>query len=287
MSTSPASSVLASIRQRLEPLGFECHGFQVAWYNERVLEGFRLPVPAESLAVLVISTPSMFELALLPFLSRTERCGIRDPVDECSAFHLAAVAQEFPGQRVDVIHDFDVLPSRRPHLLVQTAAHVAGAAFYYRSEDVRDAPWPAHKKMFGVCMHPVYGGWFAIRGALVFADVSASDLPRPEPPDSVSSNAARILLLEKFNYNWQDWSYRDVIPVKQRYSEAQKLYFSTPPDQRHTLPGFAFLQPQPTSQPGAESETEPVSRPEQRSTPEAVSAPKPESVSLQAAVSVP
>lgn len=49
--------------------------------------------------------------------------------------------QIFPDQKVDVIFDYEILPSRRPKFLAQTAAHVAGAAYYYQRKDVKLDPW--------------------------------------------------------------------------------------------------------------------------------------------------
>lgn len=42
---------------------------------------------------------------------------------------------------MDVIFDYEILPSRKPKFLAQTAAHVAGAAFYYQRKDVKHDPW--------------------------------------------------------------------------------------------------------------------------------------------------
>ena len=47
-----------------------------------------------------------------------------------------------------------------------------GAAYYYQQSDVLDPEWKPTKKMFGVCIHPDYGGWFAIRGVMIFHGVS-------------------------------------------------------------------------------------------------------------------
>lgn len=49
--------------------------------------------------------------------------------------------QKFPDQKVDVIFDYEILPSRKPKFLAQTAAHVAGAAYYYQRKDVKLDPW--------------------------------------------------------------------------------------------------------------------------------------------------
>lgn len=37
--------------------------------------------------------------------------------------------------------DYEMLPSRKPKFLAQTAAHVAGAAYYYQRKDVKLDPW--------------------------------------------------------------------------------------------------------------------------------------------------
>ncbi|KAK6484380.1 methylmalonic aciduria and homocystinuria type C protein-like protein isoform X1 [Huso huso] len=124
----------------------------------------------------------------------------------------------FPAQKVEVSYDYEMLPSRRPRFLAQTAAHVAGAAYYYQRKDITADPW-GNKKMYGVCMHPRYGGWFAIRALLVFPGVGAEGLVQRDPPDCVPSQELRIELLERFNLRWQDWSYRDIVPVEERYSE--------------------------------------------------------------------
>lgn len=92
------------------------------------------------------------------------------------------------------------------------------------------------QKMFGVCIHPKLGGWFAIRALLVFKDVRVgADLRQKDPPDCVRSQEDRIDLLERFNFRWQDGSYRDIVPAEERYSDQQREYFTTPPDERVEL----------------------------------------------------
>ncbi|XP_066533217.1 cyanocobalamin reductase / alkylcobalamin dealkylase isoform X2 [Hoplias malabaricus] len=162
--------------------------------------------------------------------------GIRDPIDECVANAISTcVSEHFPDQSVDIRYDYEMLPSRKPKFLAQTAAHVAGAAHYYKQSDIQEPPW-GNKKMFGVCIHPQLGGWFAIRALLVWKDVEVGEeLQQVAPPDCVSSQEARIELLQRFNYCWQDWTYRDIIPTKDSYSPQQREYFSTPPAQRVEL----------------------------------------------------
>ncbi|XP_068174694.1 cyanocobalamin reductase / alkylcobalamin dealkylase isoform X2 [Antennarius striatus] len=186
--------------------------------------------------MVVLSAPSMFEQAFLPFMGEMGCQGLCDPIDQCVKRCVSsAVSQCFPGQNVDVRYDFELLPSRKPKFLAQTAAHASGAAFYYQKSDVSDQPWGT-KKIFGVCVHPSFGGWFAIRALLVFGDVTVgSEMVQPVPSDCVPSRDGRIQLLEAFNFHWQDWSYRNIVQPVQTYSQKERDYFSTPPAQRSAL----------------------------------------------------
>jgi len=49
--------------------------------------------------------------------------------------------QAFPDSEVECIHDYEFHHSRRPKVLVQTAGHIAGAAYYYQRHDVMNDPW--------------------------------------------------------------------------------------------------------------------------------------------------
>ncbi|KAM4629076.1 cyanocobalamin reductase / alkylcobalamin dealkylase [Polymixia lowei] len=220
----------------LSPLGFEVYALKIGWYNAVLSPSLRLAHSDDTLAVVVLNTPAMFEQAFLPFMEKRGCHGVSDPIDQCVKHCInSTISQCFPGQQVGVSYDYEMLPSRKPKFLAQTAAHVAGAAFYYQCSDVTDHPW-GDKKMFGVCVHPRFGGWFAIRALLVFEGVEVgSELVQPSPPDCVPSREARIQLLEDFNLRWQDWSYRDIVPPVQTYSQKQRDYFSTPPGQRSAL----------------------------------------------------
>jgi len=67
-----------------------CVLWQVGWYNAVLSDGHHLPYPADTLAVVVLSTPAMFERSFLPFL-QSQRCeGLRDPIDQCSAHTISA-----------------------------------------------------------------------------------------------------------------------------------------------------------------------------------------------------
>ncbi|CAL8254651.1 unnamed protein product [Merluccius merluccius] len=224
------------LNESISHLGFESYALKVGWYNELLPAALHLSHHEDTLAVVVLSTPDMFEKVFLPFMEQGRCVGVSDPIDQCVTHTISsAVAQCFPGQKVEVSYDFEMLPSRKPKFLAQTAAHVAGGAYYYQQLDVADHPWGAKKK-YGVCIHPRFGGWFAIRALLVFEGVQlGSELVKCSPPDCVPSREARIQLLEDFNLRWQDWKYRDAVAPVQRYSQKQKDYFSTRPAQRPAL----------------------------------------------------
>ncbi|XP_067088259.1 cyanocobalamin reductase / alkylcobalamin dealkylase-like [Osmerus mordax] len=216
------------LHDSLSKLGFEVHPFKIGWYNAVLPSALRVPHSDDTLAVLVISTPSMFELAFLPFLESNGCQGLSDPIDQCVKHNVTtAVSQCFPEEQVEVSFDYEMLPSRKPRFLAQTAAHVCGAAYYYQQADVPDQPW-GDKKVYGVCVHPRLGGWFAVRALLLFPGVQVELLQTP-PPDCVPSRDARIQLLDDFNLRWQDWSYRNIVAPIQTYSQKQREYFSLPP----------------------------------------------------------
>ncbi|XP_051952136.1 cyanocobalamin reductase / alkylcobalamin dealkylase [Xyrauchen texanus] len=235
-SSKDVQECIESLRESLKSHGFEIYPFKVGWYNAVTSQAHHVSYPTDTLAVVVLSTPSMFERAFLPFLQSQSCEGVRDPVDQCVSHTVSScVSQCFPNQSVDVSYDYEMLPSRRPKFLAQTAAHVSGAAYYYQMSDIHNPPW-GDKKMFGVCIHPKLGGWFAIRALLVVKDVQVgAELQQKDPPDCVSAQKDRIELLEKFNFCWQDWTYRDIVPTEESYSPRQREYFNTPPAQRMAL----------------------------------------------------
>jgi methylmalonic aciduria homocystinuria type C protein len=87
--------------------------------------------------------------------------------------------------------------------------------------------------MMGVCLHPKYGGWFALRSVLIFKTLKYPSLPRIIPRDILGGDESLIIdVLKRFNYSWQDNTYRNVVPVIEMYSSLQQSYFQTKPNDR-------------------------------------------------------
>ncbi|XP_035990474.1 cyanocobalamin reductase / alkylcobalamin dealkylase-like, partial [Fundulus heteroclitus] len=143
MAASPASveGVIEPLGNCLTTLGFEVYPLKVGWYNSVLPPSFHLPYPDDTLAAVVLSTPAMFEQAFLPFLEQRGFHKLCDPVDQCVRHCVSSAVSQFSELKVDVRYDYELLPSRKPKFLAQTAAHVSGAAFYYQQSDVTDQPW--------------------------------------------------------------------------------------------------------------------------------------------------
>ncbi|CAG0916080.1 unnamed protein product [Notodromas monacha] len=255
-----ADEIFQVIEAEGHKYGIEAHRFLVGWYNDQVGPQFRIPYDPDTLAFLFISTPSMFEKAFIPFVNSNSKFTsdetpneaakesdsedeiipevkpkILDPIDRCSSSVLRSIAEEL-AEEVDIISDFEMI-NRRPRILVQTMGHVAGAAYLYHKKDLTNDSAISHngENFLGVSIHPLFGGWFAFRGAMVVKNFLCPDLPRKPCVDVVPDESRRIWLLNEFNTNWNEWTYRDVIPVCARYSDLQKKYFGTVPAQRQEL----------------------------------------------------
>ena len=66
---------------------------QIGWYNEKVLPGFKLDYPDDTLAFIVISTPSFFDNSFVPFVQTNDLQGTGDFLDKCVAHHFETAAK--------------------------------------------------------------------------------------------------------------------------------------------------------------------------------------------------
>ncbi|KRY42509.1 Methylmalonic aciduria and homocystinuria type C -like protein [Trichinella spiralis] len=226
-------------KQFCDDIGFECHPFKVQfiqWYNDLANEHFHLDYEADTLAILVLSTPRMFSNFFLPWLKQRELlfdC-MRDPLDLCMK-ECAGEFLDLLPQDVVLIHDFDMWPNRRPKVLMNVAGHASGAAFYYQRMNVEIDPWDKQKRIAGVSIHPKYGGWFAFRFLYIFPSIVERNLVQHFPVDLLNADEKIVDLLDKFNNSWRTAAFRDVVPVKERYDPRQMEYFHTEPSRRKQL----------------------------------------------------
>ncbi|ODM94459.1 Methylmalonic aciduria and homocystinuria type C protein [Orchesella cincta] len=235
----------AILSSALDPIGLDVHPFMIGWYNKKVGAKFRLEYPEDTLAFVIISGPDVFEKCIVPYVTcqlqenpdfRTE-----DPLDD-SMKHVFGVVKEdlqIAGFEVDTFHDFDLHPSRRPKVLVQTAAHVAGAVQYlhktYLPEKIQRERFFEKSNLSGVAIHPTYGGWYAIRGVVIFRDLPVYEQKLEQPQDlQIFNNPETIArVIELFAYNWQNNEWRNMHPGSGfKYSDDFQKYLDTEPAQR-------------------------------------------------------
>ena len=47
-----------------------------------------------------------------------------------------------PNHEIDIVFDYDLWPSRRPKVIMQTVGHVSGAAYFYSRQQLQKDPFP-------------------------------------------------------------------------------------------------------------------------------------------------
>ncbi|WKX95409.1 hypothetical protein Q1695_012116 [Nippostrongylus brasiliensis] len=231
--------------------GFESYFFKIGDYNNTVRAAFKMPYDPDTTAVLIISTPSMFDVSFKRWVRmKCKEMGSLQAVSEA----VSSPIQEFLQSRMDPIceklntmnveyelfHDHSLWPNRKPKILMQTCGHVAGAAYYYQPFQVRGEGWPPKameegKKFIGLSLHPVYGGHFAFRSVFIFPNLRLLNFSPPQPLSILRSTEEIRDALEKFNYNWKDSGFRDFGGPLKKYSALQVEFFGKPPAERWSV----------------------------------------------------
>jgi len=236
----------ALVSEFLTPKGFEVYPFHIGWYNELVGPRFYLDYPANTVGLVVLSGPETFEKCVVPFIKAqvTQETDLStfDPLDGSMKHSFDLITTELlnKGIAVEPIQDFEYHPNRKPKVLVQTAAHVAGAVEYFhrdRLQSNKGPLWLEDSKLFGVAIHPQHGGWFAIRGVLILKNLvldNENALPKPDRPIVVDDDNKIATLLEEFGLRWKTNEWRDIIPgkLKSKYSTDFIEYLATEPENR-------------------------------------------------------
>lgn len=233
--------------------GFEVYPFRIGSYNSVVSGDFTLDYPSDSLALLVLSTPKMFDVAYKRWIrEQSGKMGsfdalteeVSSPISEFMDSRLDRVQEDLSTVPFEIIHDHSMWPNRKPKILMCTCGHVAGAAYYYRQSDPTLSvtkegnkwdPKPAAPdlKFIGLSLHAEFGGHFAFRSVLVFPDILLPSSFQEREPVAVLHTIDDIRdALEKFNYAWRDSRFRDCGNPKERYSSTQMEYFGKPPSER-------------------------------------------------------
>jgi len=259
------------------PLCLECTPpFLVSWYNKTRAEtaGGASPIdaPDPTVAFALYSVPGYLDVVAEHFARvRPEK----EFVDSCTNEILGLIRDRLhPGLEAEIVNT-DAGP---PYYHVQTVGAVSGVDQHFEATDLRgegDEEWaeelsdrledtrdpkmwgsdPAmRRKIFGVNVHPHWGGWYAYRALVVLRGATAEALPRPEPLSFLPSGEARRILqeynLRHEHCHWRDLSaeghpperrykpdeyffFTETSPAKRkRYLEIRTAHFASPPAQR-------------------------------------------------------
>ena len=140
------ADIISTLEETASNCGLETYPFKTGWYNEALSDKkFELKDDYDTLAFVVISKPTMFEEAFLPFLCQEATTGtnseIKDPLDRCMKETFDRLSQLFSneGFTINAMHDFEISPvTKRPKVLVQTAGHVSGAVRFFQKHDLNE-----------------------------------------------------------------------------------------------------------------------------------------------------
>lgn len=251
-----AFDALAAHRQLAEwckPLHLEVSPPLLAgWYNEQrraTADGTQLiDAPEDAVVFAIASVPGYLDLVVEHFARAHPDT---DFVDATTNEILMALRSALPLQLEATVTNTDQGP---PYYHVQSVGAVAGFDQHIEANEqelaAEDPGWTGKlsdelqekrdpkmwgsdkatlRKIFGVNVHPVWGGWYAYRAILVLKGARQASLPKPAPLKFLAPKEARRIISE---YNlrhetciWRDLS-EEAHPPAQRYSPEEYLFFS-------------------------------------------------------------
>eukprot|EP00928_Gymnodinium_smaydae_P065907 TRINITY_DN48983_c0_g1_i1.p1 TRINITY_DN48983_c0_g1~~TRINITY_DN48983_c0_g1_i1.p1 ORF type:complete len:306 (+),score=59.75 TRINITY_DN48983_c0_g1_i1:83-919(+) len=219
--------------------------FLVDWYNQArldVADGQNLiEAPGNSIAFALYSVPGFLKVVVEHFARKRPARGF---VDAATNELLEELRSLLPAQLEALVLNTDEGP---PYYHVQTVGAVAAVDQHLEATDVPDAEWREDvaeqlaetrdpkmwgtdpevlRKIFGVNVHPVYGGWYAYR-ALVILRGARANLPRPEPCRFLEEADAKRIL-EEYNLRHELCVWRDLREGQDpqpRYEPEEYLFF--------------------------------------------------------------
>ncbi|EYC08437.1 hypothetical protein Y032_0066g3765 [Ancylostoma ceylanicum] len=113
------------------------YSITIGEYNKVVGEPFKLPHDPDSAAILIISTPNMFDVSFKRwFLMKCKELGsveavaenVSSPIQEFLEYRLEPLCRKFDALSVEyeLLHDYSLWANRKPKILMQTCGHVSG-----------------------------------------------------------------------------------------------------------------------------------------------------------------
>lgn len=224
--------------------------FLVSWYNAKRTEtggGLNLlDAPGDAVAFALYAVPGYLDVIVEHFARNRPSSNFVDGATNEILVWLRL--RMGPGLDALLVNT-DEGP---PYYHVQTVGAVAGTDQHIEADDLQEAgddEWreelcdrleetrdpmmwgtdPAdRRKIFGVNVHPTYGGWYAYRALIVLQGASAPDLVRPADLDFLTHADKRRILAE-YNLQHDVCTWRELgedHPVSRRYLPDEYLFFT-------------------------------------------------------------
>lgn len=234
-----------------EPACWRCSPpFLVGWYNELRGEtaggSQRIDAADTAVAFGFYSVPGFLDVVVEHFARAKPSTNF---VDSATNEILDSIRRHLPSGLDALLVNTDDGP---PYYHVQTVGAVAGVDQHIepaelqedgddawreelsdRLEDKRDPKmWGTdpemRRKIFGLNVHPVWGGWYAYRALLVFRGLTCDTLARPPPLNVLASGDVRRVISE-YNLKHEECYWRDLSeeghPPERRYNPEEYFFF--------------------------------------------------------------
>jgi len=223
----------------------------VGWYNASREENAggqqRITADDGAVAFAVCSLPNYIDV-IAEHYARSRPDG--DFINATTNEIMEQLKKKLPAELDVLLLNTDMGP---PHYHVQTVGAVCGMDQHLEAVDVDDDEWKEElsadledtrdpkmwgsdpeilRKIFGVNVHPEYGGWYAYRLLVVLRGVNNTCLPeglvQPAAHKFVEQEDAKRILRE-YNLQHDFCLWRDLTvqhPASHRYSPEEYLYFT-------------------------------------------------------------
>lgn len=245
--------------------------FLVKWYNQTRQDtaggASRIDAPEDAVAFALYSIPGFIDVVAEYYARERPKSSF---VDGATNEILDALRARLPPDMDAMVVNTDIGP---PYYHVQSIGAVACADQHIEEFDFGEevAEWrdelqetlaekrdqkmwgsdPATlRKIFGVNMHPTFGGWYAYRSLVILRGATAPGLERPEPMRFLEPSEAQRIISE-YNLAHEECRWRDLTPSghppEHRYTPEEYFFFmeSNPKKRERFLDLRAACMPSP------------------------------------------
>ncbi|CAE7204674.1 MMACHC [Symbiodinium natans] len=242
----------------LTPMCLDCsRPFLIGWYNQArgtTADGTQqIQGPDDAVAYAIYSVPGYLDVVIEHYARERPSTGF---IDGATDAILAQLRQALPAELEAEVVNTDAGP---PYYHVQTIGNVCAEDEHLEAKDVdgddrddwqedlsdqleetRDPKmWGTEsemrRKIFGVNVHPIWGGWYSYRALIVLRKATQASLPQPKPLAFLATEDKKRILAE-YNLRHQLCLWRDLAdshPPEKRYSPEEFFFFTeTSPDKR-------------------------------------------------------